>query len=216
MNNPQDIVSRRPFLNWGFSFEIGKSNETEDAFVMEYFDKKPTDRKRVVVDIGAADGLTGSNSRRLITEKAWQGVLVEPFMPFYRYLLELYENNENVEILNYACDIEEGNTLIYYRDIQEAVGLTSLVVKWENSQQIETRLFNNIIKQKEIDFLSLDTEGKDLDILRSIDFSKYKIEIICVERSQHQDYNSSVFDFLNAKGYKHSHTTGHNFLFVKQ
>jgi len=64
MNN--NIINERPFLQWGLKHEIGLSNDGEDDFVISYFKDKKINRKRVVVDIGAADGLTGSNSRKLI------------------------------------------------------------------------------------------------------------------------------------------------------
>ena len=215
MSEHDDIVSRRPFLNWGFAFEIGRSNGLEDTFVMGHFENKKTDRQRIVVDIGAADGLTGSNSRRLILDKGWSAILVEPFLPFYNYLLELYEGTDRVKILNYACDTEEREADLFFTGKQESAGLTSLLCNWENSQKIKTNLFSNLITEKDIDFLSLDTEGKDLAILQSIDFSVYNIEIICVEKGD-SIYNSQTFHLLSSKGYQHCLTTDHNFIFVKK
>lgn len=211
-----DIIEKRPFLKWGYDFEIGRSNDGEDQFVIEYFKDKKIDRKRIVIDIGAADGLTGSNSRRLIEEEKWSAILVEPFLPFYNYLQELYRNNKEVKLLNFACDIEEKETLIYFRNFDEAKGLTSLITNWENSQKIITKKFNDLVPHEEIDFLSLDTEGKDLDILKDIDFDKYKIEIICVERiGGMSEYDQNIHSFLNNKGYMYVKTTEHNLIFVK-
>lgn len=212
-----DIINQRPFPNWGFSHEIGCSNDGEDNFVISFFKEKKIERNRVVVDIGAADGLTGSNSRKLITNENWDAVLVEPFLPFYNYLIKLYENNSNVAIYNNAVDTEEQDTLIYYRNNEDAVGLTSLIFNWENNHKIHTKNFNNLIKKYDIDFLSLDAEGKDYEILNSINFDLYKIEIICIEKSvNNHDYNNKIFNLLDSKNYLHVKTTNHNFIFIKK
>ena len=50
-----------------------------------------------------------------------------------------------------------------------------------------------------IDYLSIDTEGNELSILKTIDFEKFDIEIIDVENN----YNSpDIRNFLKSKGYQ--------------
>jgi len=211
----KDIFLKRPYLNWGYHHEIGCSNGGEDNFVMNYF--KDNLSNKIVVDIGAADGITGSNSYRLISECGWSAILIEPFKPFYNFLLELHKNNDKVKILNYACDNEEKQTVIKYRSFDEHMGLTSLLCDWENSQNIETKKFNTLVETKKIHFLSLDTEGKDFDILKDINFNEYDIEVICSEKSDDlPHYNNNIIQFLQNKNYVHHLTTNHNFIFVKK
>jgi hypothetical protein len=94
--------------------------------------------------------------------------------------------------------------------------LSSLVENWENSQKVETKKFSSIIKIKEIDFLSIDCEGKDLDIIKNIDFDEYSIKIICCEKSHfNEQYNKNIIEHLIVKGYNLVVTTNHNFIFVK-
>jgi FkbM family methyltransferase len=220
MNN--NIINERPFLQWGLKHEIGSSNDGEDDFVISYFKDKKINRKRLVVDIGAADGLTGSNSKKLINEHNWCGILIEPFLPFYNYLTKLYCDNDNVTILNYACDIDEKDTVIYYQDNHDKVGLTSLLPETAINQNlnqkqiIKTKKFNDLVKTQYIDFISIDTEGKDFDILKDIDFKKYTIEIICCERwvGHDIDYNNIVIQFLSEKNFKLVKTTNSNLIFL--
>jgi len=54
--------------------------------------------------------------------------------------------------------------------------------------------------------LSIDVEGLDIDILKSMNFDTYKPEVICVESITFSMTNeetkvSEVIDFLNSKGY---------------
>lgn len=212
----KSIFNERPYLKWGQEHEIGCSNGGEDNFVINYFREK-NEQIRYLVDIGAADGITGSNSYRLISEFGWKATLIEPLNTFYNYLLKLHKDNKNVEIFNFACDNEEQKKLIKYRSFDEAMGLTSLVCDWENSQFIETKKFDTLITNKKIDFLSLDCEGKDLDIIKDINFEQYDIKIICSEKSQdNADYNKEMLDYLVAKSYDLVTTTHHNFIFVKK
>ena len=211
-----ELINQRPFPNWGHAYELGHSNDNEDNFVISYFENKVIDRKRLVVDIGAADGLTGSNSRKLIVDKDWNAILIEPFEPFFNYLKKLYSGNDNVTIFNNAIDIDEKETLIYYKKNQEAVGLTSLIKNSEYTQKIVTKNFNNLIEKKDIDFLSIDAEGKDYEILTTINFNSYNIEIICVEKTvSDKEYNNKIINFLIKNNYSHVRTTNHNFIFTK-
>ena len=211
----REIFKDRPYPKWGFEYELGCSNDKEDKFVINYFADKQT--TKILVDIGAADGITGSNSYKLINEFGWNAILVEPLNTFCNYLHKLYSKNNKVQILNYACDVEEKDTTIKYRSFDEAIGLTSLVNDWENCQPIQTKKFENLISNQKIDFLSIDCEGKDLDIIRDIDFIKYDIEIICCERSNNNPYyDQHMISYLMEKKYLLTKITNHNFIFVKK
>ena len=57
---------------------------------------------------------------------------------------------------------------------------------------------NNI---KFIDFLSIDTEGSEYDILRSLNFKKYKITSICVEHNFNFKKRRNIFNLLSKYNY---------------
>ena len=52
---------------------------------------------------------------------------------------------------------------------------------------------------KNIDLLSIDTEGAEMRILKSIDFTRHSIRVICVENNYHGD---EIACLLEAKGYE--------------
>ena len=56
--------------------------------------------------------------------------------------------------------------------------------------------------EKKIDFLDIDAEGADLDVLESLDFSKYSPELICVEYIGKDKKDSNIFKFLINNGYE--------------
>jgi len=71
------------------------------------------------------------------------------------------------------------------------------------------------------DFLSLDIEGLDLEVLRSLNYAAYPIPVICVETCQYSENHirpkdSSIADFLGQQGYEIYADTYINTIFVNR
>ena len=142
------MINKRPFPNWGLQHEIGNSNDNEDNIILSFFENKKIERKRLVVDIGAADGLTGSNSRKLINEYGWDGILIEPLTTFYNFLMDLYSNNQNVSIYNVACSTTNQNSIIYYIDYDEyKIGMIC-TERWVGHDDDYNNLISDFLKTK--------------------------------------------------------------------
>ena len=66
---------------------------------------------------------------------------------------------------------------------------------------VKTEKLNNILDKynvTNIDFLSIDTEGSEIDILKTLDFNKYNINVITIE----DNYNDSkLMDFFIKNNY---------------
>ena len=56
-----------------------------------------------------------------------------------------------------------------------------------------------------IDYLSIDTEGSEYEILRAHDFEKFKFKIITVEHN-YSNRRNNIFELLTANGYTRKHT----------
>jgi hypothetical protein len=63
-----------------------------------------------------------------------------------------------------------------------------------------------------VDYLSIDTEGNELDILKSIDYSKFDIDIIDVENNYCED---EIVNFVLSKGYEFVDRIGCDDIFRK-
>ena len=62
------------------------------------------------------------------------------------------------------------------------------------SLNLKTITFSDIVpKDTDIDYLSIDIEGGEMDVLESIDFSKYKIKVISVENNSPDKINFELF-----------------------
>ena len=53
-----------------------------------------------------------------------------------------------------------------------------------------------------IDYMSIDTEGSEFDIIKNFDFSKRKINIISIEHNYHSKNRKNIYKKLISEGYK--------------
>ena len=71
-----------------------------------------------------------------------------------------------------------------------------------NSKTLTSVLNDSKFKGKKIDFLDIDVEGADIDVLESLDFDKYSPELICVEVIEKNNEDSQIFKFLKKRTYQ--------------
>ena len=173
----------------------------------------------VFIDIGAHDGISYSNSYFFEKERSWTGVCIEPMPDVF----QLLKNNRKCKCIQ-ACisDIEETADFlrIINKENKEIEMFSGLIKKYcephrytlEHSVfpesgghfiiRVQCLLLNNILRESgfvHIDYLSIDTEGGELDILKSIDFNCFSIDVISVENNY---YGIEIKDFLESKGYQ--------------
>jgi len=175
------------------------SQNEEEKVILEYFDRgymqaHLSNGKGSFIDIGANDGVTLSNTRAL-AERGWLGVLVEPSPSAFAKLKENYKDKEGFYFYPFALGVTNGKVKMWDSGTHLNKGDTGLLstlvdadkAKWEKSTQfteIEVQCFRwktflNRLKLKSFDFISLDAEGLDYEILKQIDLRE--TSLICVE-----------------------------------
>jgi FkbM family methyltransferase len=160
------------------------SQNKEQDYIVNYF--AGTTGK--LLDIGANDGRTFSNSLALI-EQGWTAVLVEPSPSAFEKLTKLHEDNLWVLRYNVAIGTKRGTTWLH--DMGEHVGngdtsLLATTVESEKDRWIGTEFKKvkvKVIPYADIadnyDFITIDAEGMDLAILKQIDLTHTKM--LCIE-----------------------------------
>lgn len=199
MRNLQD---RNGLVSWRSENKF-HSELQEELFIVDYFNNK---QNGFVLDIGAADGITASNSFKLINDCEWCGLLIEPCYKHFSNLKILYEDISEINYFFGAVNQHKKET-IFYEVIQNEIGLSNIIGESHTrnqefvTYQIPCLDINSILEKyntpKNIDFVSLDIEGSEDQVLNYWDFEKYQVELWCVEENMH-----SYESFFDAHGYR--------------
>jgi FkbM family methyltransferase len=192
--------------------------ELQDMYAYLYFKGK---KDGYFIDIGAYDGITISNTFAL--EKiGWKGVCVEPVPEIY----DILKKNRKCECINAAIYNEDGKTLDF---IQTKGGRSGFITDMNDSMisaaesegiigrySVKTITFENLMRNnnvKHVDFMSIDVEGAEFAVLDSIDFNKYKFDLITIENNHGKN---KLRDYMFSKGYKILLDLGVDILFIPQ
>jgi FkbM family methyltransferase len=167
------------------------------------------------VEVGANDPVTGSQTWDL-EQRGWSGVLVEPQPPLAAQLRE----RRNAKVFAAACSSpnNSGRTMTLY-----LAGGASSFDKRLNSPSIRphgtinvpTRTLDEMLVEagapSDIDFVSIDVEGHELDVLDGFDLARWRPKLLMIE-----DFllHLRVHHRLTQRGYKWFRRTGINNWYV--
>lgn len=157
--------------------------KTEDELILKLFGEK---RDGYFVDIGAHDGRSYSNSRPL-WERGWSGILVEPDPDTFKILCANYPNQDRLTLINAAICAVDGNAQFAKHRDPQRTGWHSMCKEWIATWgdgaarviSVKAMRFESLPLPPAIDFLSVDTEGYDYEIIRLIPESIRPRLIIC-------------------------------------
>jgi FkbM family methyltransferase len=167
-----------------------------------------------IVDVGANDGYTHSNSYPFI-RMGWNGLLLEPVPNIFLTLQELHANNNKVRCINCAAGDKQSKLPLYLGSKGQS-GYSTLCTEqsdWyetnRSSEFIEvdvepiTNILNTAYNNVSIDIMSIDTEGYDYFVLQGLDFSLYRPAIIITEDEKPPFTNMNKKEkLLKAHGYR--------------
>jgi FkbM family methyltransferase len=171
------------------AFKSSKSQLGQDLLALIASGAK---EPRFFVEFGSADGVALSNSFLLEKELGWSGILCEPSRSWHEDL----KRNRSC-IVDTRCVYSRTGEQISFSEnyIGELSGITEftgndhhgLLDRTTTSYQVETISLLDLLKHhnapKHIEFLSVDTEGSEFEILNGFDFRAYTFGAICVEHN---------------------------------
>ena len=185
---------------------LSKSQLRQDLFVLSELEFK---ENGYFVDFGATNGCDISNSYLLETKFNWKGILAEPSKRWHSEL----KKNRKVNINTDCLWSETGKELIF-NEVDD--GELSTIDEFSSSDQHKNRRLNgrqykvNTISLKDllikydapklIDYLSIDTEGSEFEILKNFDFDNFKFRVITCEHN-YNDNREKIYKLLTDNGY---------------
>lgn len=170
-------------------------------------------RNGFFIEMGAVDGIRRSNTFTLEKEYGWSGILAEPD-PRHHESLKTNRPDSSIEFDCVWAVTGQTKTFVQSKKISDLRSTLSefadqgraprIQNKWPTCEVKTISLLDMLDKHnapKYIDYLSIDTEGSEYQILRTFDFSKYKFGLITVEWNKKKVIGQRIYDLLTSNGY---------------
>jgi FkbM family methyltransferase len=214
LNPPQwlssNVLFRKLFLyrklylsrTWGTHY----SQFGEDETIRRRF---PKGFQGFFVDVGCYHPKKYNNTWRL-RKNGWRGINID----IDAIKIEAFDiaRPDDINIASAVSD-QEGELEFWSHgfysvtttlDEQFAAGKPNYVKKTTRAATLTTLIDETSYKDRRIDFLSVDCEGHDLEVLKSLDFDRYQPSLIAVELHQklfNEVEKSPLYQFLRDRGY---------------
>lgn len=204
----------------------------EDILIDTLFTHTLQNAQPSYLDIGANNPKGGSNTYLFYLKKCY-GVCVEPDVTLYNKICAVRPHDKNINAGVGNGDLKEA---VFYYFPQPYTGWNTFSMEdallkqeksgipFKNDKVIPFISINTIIQENFKscpDFISIDVEGLDLEILKSLDFDKYKPAVFCVETMEFNSKNlgrknEKIISLLVEKGYVVYADTYINSIFVRK
>lgn len=181
----------------------------QDLWVLE---KTGYKRGGFFVEFGATNGILLSNTYLLERQFDWNGICAEPNPDYFREL----QSNRSCRVTDACIGAQTGQevefiladefgTMAAYVDSDEhQPRRTAYAASGRTIRLTTTSLHDMLVAgnaPRDIDYLSIDTEGSEYDILSHFPFDKWCIRLLTVEHN-FTPMRDKIFDLLTARGYR--------------
>lgn len=196
-----------PFMK---SLMKSKSQLGQDLFVLSELGFK---KNGFFVEFGAANGVDLSNTYFLEKEFRWGGILSEPATIWHEQLRSSrscwIDTNCVWGISGQTLDFNETSVAeLSTVDKYSSADLHREARKGGRRYKVPTISLNDLLARYDappvVDYLSIDTEGSEFEILSAFDFSRTKIRVITCEHN-YTSMREKIFDLLSGHGYVRKH-----------
>jgi FkbM family methyltransferase len=184
------------------------------------------------VELGANDGISQSNTKHLEMWRNWSGVLIEPSPLNFEKLLKTRKKSNY--FVNAACvgfDFANLTVKLRYSNLMTTPleGKSDILGKHDHADigrkylrkgeqvhdfEIDAKTLTSILDKAKapnvIDFMSLDVEGGELEVLYGVDHEKYRFSWILVESRSPE----ALTEYMRSFGYElDSKLNSHDYLY---
>ena len=211
------------------------SQNHEDDIILMHFKSKvyPLEIAKhefTLLEIGANDGKTFSNSLRLI-EAGFKAVLVEPSPRAFQLLEKQHAGNESVTLHNFGFALFNGTQTFYesggYQDGDDVALYSSLdeeeTKRWENTvkfQEVEADFRTWVDFRLEFkdtyDFISIDCEGFDLTLLKQMNLKELGCKCLIIEWNGVESVAQEILEHCAQYNMVEMHRNMENIIFKEQ
>ncbi len=208
--SPQTDNNLQKFVLQNFWKSQGQLQQ--DLWALSHYMNKhnPEGTGGFFVEFGATNGVIRSNSYILEKEFNWKGILCEPARAYHSDL----ESNRS-SIIDHRCVFSESGLEIEFHEVEslELSGIMDFkhIGGWEEERKkfktytIETVSLQDLLIQHDaprtINYVSIDTEGSEYEILREFPFQDWNIETFSIEHN-YSENERKIDELLILNGYQ--------------
>ena len=166
---------------------VSESQLLQDVFCMLALSEK---RDGFFVEVGVGDGRHLSNTYMLEKTYGWRGLLVEPNRSFHDSIRRVRSANLDCRAAaarsGLSVDFEE---VLGEGEYSRIAGYGGHVDRGTGTARyvVETATLSDILEAhrapEHIDYISIDTEGNETDVLEGLDFSRYQFDVLTIEHN---------------------------------
>ena len=199
------------------------SQHGEDEYIKKLF---PNINNGICIEVGAYDGTSCSNTRHF-EKLGWRALCIEP-------IPSAFEKCKKIRKECYQCcisdkDAEEKEFTIFQLGGDNKSAISSLIpderlieshkhlITNVTKKNVKVRSLNSLLEEidfpKVIDFVSIDTENTELDVLKGFDLNKYNVRLLVIENNFNEPFCEN---YLSQYGYKKIHRLAVNDFFMKK
>jgi FkbM family methyltransferase len=198
------------------------SQSGEDEILFEIFQDK---QQGLCVEVCGFNGVDASNSY-FFEKLGWRCIVVEPIPE----LCEKIRSKRKCRLFNCAAGDYNGETKFYVHEqdpIVSSLNFTKVQLDYQKYNRqtlreipVEMKTLDSIleeenVKEKEIDFISIDVEGYEINVLRGFSLQKYLPRILIIEDNSKMT-DDRVRKFMSQFGYVLFKRTGVNDWYAKE
>lgn len=177
---------------------------SQDLIYLNEFGEK---KNGYFIEIGASDGILNSNTYLFEKVFQWKGLLIESNEEIIN---ELVKNRPNSKVIKSFVSGESEKKYTYFKakhfseinGIEKKLGFETFYDSKEEvySKNIKTIFIENNVPAS-IDFMSIDIEGLEIEILENIDFNQFSFKMICIEHNYDNLKCDKIDQILNKHNY---------------
>lgn len=195
------------------------SQHGEDIFILRHLPDTPA---RFVVDVGANDGYSWSNSY-MFGQQGFALLLIEPMPAYAERCRTLYAARPDVHVEEAAITAQVGSTTFHVNLDAETdlLSMRSSVIREiipSNKLQaitVPTYPLSTLLEKHRVPhdyaLLTVDAEGMDLEVLRTAQLDVFRPYFICVEE---EVFGGTIANYLAQWGYRRLETLGPNGIYT--
>lgn len=205
------------------------SQHGEDYLLWGFFKQKS---QGLYIDVGAFDGRYLSNTYSFY-KAGWKGICVDANPEYFEFCTKYRQNDilinavcsgtENTKV-DFLCD----PTGLYSSKISSPEKLDEIKARLEKNNipnknitskaipsiTLDTILTKNLAPEAKIDFISIDVEGAELEVLKGFNIEKWHPSVIIIEAND-DDLQKATLEYLDTKKYILARKLGVNLIFTQ-